>query len=113
MAESIALITLLFSLSGISIIIFRKIPRLLTLPQDLPFQFNLNNLFLRLKILNPLKDFSFELFLQKVLSKIRILTLRTENKTANWLQRLRARSQEKKFNEDDTYWEEIKKSTKE
>ena len=66
----------------------------------------------KIKILNPFKSFSYEIFLQKLLSKIRILSLKTDNKTFNWLQKLREKSQKKKNLENDNYWEEIKKSTK-
>ena len=48
-----------------------------------------------------------EILLQKTLSKIRILSLRFENKTAFWLHKLRER---KKTKEKDNYWEGLKKS---
>jgi len=60
-----------------------------------------------LKKINPLKNFSFEVFLHKVLSKTRIFTLRFENKTYNWLQALRQRSKNKIL-ENDNYWRELK-----
>lgn len=112
--EIVAIIILGGSLFGMGVILFRKIPVLAELPDVLP-QKEEGKLFLKLKekikILNPFKKFSFEIFLQKLLSKIRILTLKTENKTFNWLQKLREKSQKKKFKENDNYWEELKKST--
>ncbi|PIV64895.1 MAG: hypothetical protein COS09_02445 [Candidatus Nealsonbacteria bacterium CG01_land_8_20_14_3_00_12] len=114
--EIIALIIFFGSLIGIGVIVFRKIPVLVELPEILP-QKEERKLFLKLKekikILNPLKSFSYEIFLQQILSKIRILSLKSENKIGGWLQKLRERTQKKKIEENDNYWEEIKKSTKE
>ena len=102
------------SLLGTAVIIFRKIPALVELP-EMPSKFDLKDISVKLKekiiILNPFKNFSSEVFLQKILSKIRILALKIENKIANYLQRLREKSQKKKSKENDNYWEEIKKST--
>lgn len=111
--ELIATIILFCSLVGLGAIIFRKIPLLLELPESAPFHFNWRNIFLKIRNTAPLKGFSGEIFLQKILSKFRVLTLKTENKTSNWLQKLRERAQKKKFIEKDNYWEEIRKSTKE
>ena len=66
----------------------------------------------RLKKLNPFRNFSYEIFLQKILTKIRILSLRTDNKTFNWLQKLREKNQKKKIEKEDNYWEEVKKEIK-
>ena len=96
-------------------IILRKIPVLVKLPEILP-QKEKGKLFSKLKekikILNPFKSLSSEIFLQKILTKIRIMSLKTDNKTFNWLQKLRERTQKKKAEENDNYWEEIKKTTK-
>jgi hypothetical protein len=113
--ELVAVIILFGSLSGMGVIVFRKITFLVGLPEIPAAGINWGSNFLKLKekikILNPFKSFSQEVFLQKILSKIRILSLKSENKTGNWLQRLREKSQKNKFQEDDNYWEEIKKST--
>ncbi|MBZ9571903.1 hypothetical protein KJA15_00990 [Patescibacteria group bacterium] len=115
MVELIATVVLFGSLIGMGVILTRKIPVLRKLPEIETRGFDLENNFLRLKekvkTLNPFKNFSTEIFLQKILSKIRILTLKTESKTATWLQKLRERSQKKKMEENDDYWEELKKST--
>ena len=114
MIELIATIILVGSLLGIAVILFRKIPALAELPEVSAESFNWKKPILKLKektkTLNPFKSFSSEIFLQKILSKIRILTLRTENKTATYLQKLRERAQKKKIEENDNYWEKIKKS---
>jgi len=113
MPEIIAIIILVSSLSVMGIIIYRKIPLLLELPKTVSVQFNWKERLTKIKDVPPLKDLSFEIFLQKILSRVRILTLKTDSKTSSWLQRLRERSQKNKIKEKDNYWEKIKKSTKE
>jgi len=113
-SELAAVIILFGSLLGMGAIILRKIPVLVELPGIPAAGINWRGIFLKLKekikILNPFKSFSYEIFLQKLLSRIRILTLKTDNKTSSWLQRLREKSRKQKLS--DNYWEEIKKSTK-
>ena len=112
MFELIFSIILICSLAGMGVIVFRKIPVLLELPETVPSQFNWKELLIKIKNLLPFKSFFFEVFLQKILSKIRILSLKTDSKTSSWLQKLREKKQRKKFGEDDNYWEKVKKSTK-
>ncbi len=95
---------------GMSIIIIKKIPVLVELPET---EIKRPRIFgrLRHKIKNngTVKSFSSkELLLQKVLSKFRILALKTDKKTSNLLVKLRQKSIEnkKKFSED--YWKRIK-----
>lgn len=114
MSELVALLILIFSATGVGFIIFRKMPLLLNSPEIAPSQFEWKNSFVKIKNFLPAKDFSSNIFLQKILSKIRILTLKTDNKTSNWLQKLREKSQKNKTVEkEDDYWEKIKNSTKE
>ncbi|MDI6603314.1 MAG: hypothetical protein QME57_04410 [Patescibacteria group bacterium] len=113
MLELIATIILICSLLGMGVIIFRKIPVLVNLSEVLPekgepFSSKLKK---KIKEFNPLKNFSYEVFLQKLIFRIRILTLKTDNQTFNWLQKLRERIKKKKL-ENDNYWEELKKATK-
>jgi hypothetical protein len=114
-SELVAAIILFGSFLGMGAIISRKIPALMELP-EIPARANwkdtLSKLKEKVKILNPFKSFSYEIFLQKLLSKVRILSLKTDNKTFSWLQKLRERAQKKKNLENDNYWQEIKKSTK-
>jgi len=131
MIEIITTIILICSLLGIGVIIWRKIPLLIRLPENLakedePFSLKLKQ---KTEKLSPFKNFSYEIFLQKFISKIRILSLKTDKQTFNWLQRLRERSQKKNFSSrsvdwqnqevkknklgEDNYWEEIKKIKKE
>jgi len=112
MIEIVALTIFFVSLAGLMIMAFRKVPRLLQLPESGPFVVDWKKLQGQAKGLPFLKSFSFGLLLQKILSKVRILTLKTEHRTSNLLQKLREDSKRKKFGEDDNYWEEIKKLTK-
>ena len=106
----IAIIIFFIGLIGMSIIIFQKIPVLNGLPET---EIERPRIFkkLRHKIKNngTVKSFSSkELLLQKILSKFRILTLRTDKKTSNLLAKLCQKSIEnkKKFSED--YWKRIR-----
>jgi hypothetical protein len=107
-------VQILLILSSLAILglVFKKLPILAGLPQAPEKKFDLKPILLKLgekiKALPFLKNFSFEMLLQKVLSKIRILTLKTENKTFTWLSRLRKRAQDNHNKENDTYWEELK-----
>ena len=116
MIELIFLIILIFSLIGMGVMVFQKIPLLLEVPETLPaplgWQTFISKIKKSIKISSPFKNFSTNIFLQKILSKIRILTLKTDSKTSTWLQKLRARSHKKQFKESDNYWQEIKKSTR-
>jgi hypothetical protein len=111
MAEFTALIVLTFSLIGLATILFRKIPLLLEFSET-SSSLSWKTLLAKTKSLSSLNKGSFETFLQKILSKIRVVTLKTDNKTSSWLQRLRERSAKKRFEEEDSYWEKIRKSTR-
>ncbi len=107
----VVVIVSLISLAGVLVIVLRKMPVLLSLPKVSPLKGEnkfLANLKEKAKAFNPLKNFSYELFLQKLISRVRILILKTENKTFKWLQHLKKKQQEKKLGEDN-YWEEVKK----
>ena len=105
------------SLIGIGTIAYKKIPILVELPETTkPFKKEKFVSFLKKKVENTefLKDFSYETFLEKLLFKIRILILKTENKTFSLLQGLKEKQKKKEATkEEDNYWEEIKKSTTE
>jgi len=115
MPELIAKIILFGSLIGMGVILFRKILQISELPK-ISAEFSLKENFLKLgekiKNISFFKSFFSEIFLQKLLSRIRILILKTENKTSNWLQKLRERMKKKKL-ENDNYWQELKKIKKE
>ena len=98
--EFIAQIVFVFSFLGVIIILFQKIPVLAELPKVVE------------ESQRKRKKIQYNLLLQKLLARVRILTLKTDNKTQNWIQKLREKSQKKKFQQDDNYWEKIRKSTK-
>jgi len=112
----IATTILFLSLSGIGWLCYSKIPILINVSKKRGGKKS-KSLFLilekRIKGHKFFKNFSYEMFLQKILSKIRILTLKTDSKTSSLLQELRQKSQEKKDLECDDYWEEIQKSQEE
>ena len=129
MGELISISVSIISIFCIGVIVARKIPALADLPENLQGKEETIGLKLKLKIKEwpSVKNFSYELFLRKFISKIRILSLKTENQTFNWLQKLKERSKSKisfpsssacwqtqetknKKLEEDGYWEEIKKN---
>lgn len=65
----------------------------------------------KIKEKHPLKDVQYEDLLEKVLKKVRILFLKTDNKIFGWTQKLKENSQKKKIREDGDYWDRIKKGT--
>lgn len=107
MAEIIAILILTFSFSGMAFIVWRNLPKT---SFDFQEESYLSIWKKRLKFINPFKNFSFEIFLQKIIFSIRILSLKIDNLTFNWLKKLRQKYQERKKKEKDNYWEEIKKA---
>ena len=95
------------------VILFRKIPALVELP-EVSARTNLKGKLLSVKeksaIPLPFKNFSADVFLQKVLSRVRVLTLRADNKTSDWLQRLRQKNRKMKERRGDNYWQKIRTS---
>jgi hypothetical protein len=115
MLELIALIIFLGSVFGMASMLIKKIPLLAEMPELSEGQRKeslASKIKERFKGLPLIKDISSGIFLQKTLSKIRVLTLKLESKTANWLQKLRVKSQTEKDNAKDNYWTEVKKEVK-
>lgn len=112
MDELVAKIILSASLMGIGIIVFRKIPILAQLSEDevqeTVFVGNILNL-VKTRVVR-IKTFHLNILLQKVLSKIKVLTLVVERKTEDKLRRLREEVKRKKEIINDNYWEELKKA---
>jgi len=108
-------IILLTSFFGMFFIFYRKIPLMLTF--EFPKKSAILKIKHKIKELNPLKDFSLEIFLQKWIARIRIFSLKVDNLTFNWLKKLRERQilKEKllkKKEKSEDYWEKIKKEIK-
>lgn len=110
MVELITTIILFIGLIGMSVVIVRKIPVLAEFsPKEIEGGGTLEKLKEKIKNNGTLKSFSIEILLQKVLSKVRILTLKTECKTGTWLTKLRQKSIEKKNKFSNDYWKKIKR----
>ncbi|MBZ1345091.1 MAG: hypothetical protein KY055_00365 [Candidatus Nealsonbacteria bacterium] len=121
MPELIATIILIGSFLGIISIAFKKISILAQLPEKPQKDKCFQTYFLKRKIIlikDRVKNWRYfkkvnpDIFFQNILSKIRVLSLKMENKTANLLQKIREKTKKKKIKEDDNYWQEIKNSTK-
>lgn len=110
--ELVATIILFGSIIGMGIILFRKIPALAELPENVSCQPReaFPKLFRRIKNLSFFKISFRETLLQRILSRFRVLILKVENKTSAWLQELREQSQKKRAERSDKYWQEIKKT---
>jgi len=110
MFNLIVLIIFFISLIGVSVIILRKIPFLSELSaQEIESQGTFRKLKDKIQNNGFSKNFSSEILLQKILSKFRVLTLKTESKTNTWLSKLRQRSLKKKKEFQDDYWQKIKR----
>lgn len=108
----ISIIIFILSLAGMAVILLRKMPAIRKVPErDFAFGNSLANGVKRgLKKMPVIKGFSYELYLQKVLSRIRVLTMKTENKTGHWLERLRQKNNKKHHISNDSYWDALKKA---
>lgn len=99
MMNTIAFITLLSSLAGLVYMIGRKVPLLLNVPVEA-------------EETKVFKWFSSpEIFLQALLSKVRILALRLEQKANDLLVGLRKKSQEESKKFTHGYWKELKRKS--
>jgi hypothetical protein len=108
----ISLIILAVSFLGLVFLVFKKIPALAALSGETS-PVGENGFFSKIKngVKNApgIKSFSPEIFLQKIISQIRVLSLRADHKTANWLKQLREKTQQKKLDDGD-YWQDLKNS---
>jgi len=101
MLEIFFIIILLISFIGIGVMLYTKVPVLVKL--EIKEKSSLNQ---RRRIL---KFFSLNRFLHKILSKFKVLTLRTENKTSTLLTKLRQKSIKEKTKFSDDYWKKLKR----
>jgi len=116
MFEIFFIILLLGSLVGIGIMMYLKIPalaELTILEKKVGFWGRMKQ---KIKTHGAFKFLSGELLLHKLLSKFRVLTLKTENKTSTLLTNLRQKSIKKKNGEkegnpkfSDDYWKKVKR----
>ena len=97
MLQLIAFVIFIISLVGIVFILCKKIPVLAQLPQNGYHGFKKNEFILNIE--NKIKSFHFDffqkqVFLHKLLSKIRILVLKLERKIGDLLHVIRKKAQE-------------------
>lgn len=97
----IALILFLGSFAGLIYLIKKKLPLILALPVKE------KEGLIGFKV--PKFVSSPELFLQKLISRARIFSMRAEAKTNDWLVKLRKKSQEKNGKFSSSYWDKLKK----
>ena len=113
MQEITASIVLVTSLASLGYVVGRKIPLLLRFPvrqEGDSMREILQNAKTKIRGSASFKAVSSpHIILQTLLSKARIFSLRTENKTSQWLESLRKKAQEKKTAFSDDYWEQLKK----
>jgi hypothetical protein len=113
MIETAAVIVFFISIFGMGVIIIRKIPVLAHLPEVSQKKKGLLwQLRKKIEKISPFKNFSYDLFLQKFLTRMRILILKIENLLFQRAQKLKENFQKKKMEKEDDYWEEIKKEMK-
>ena len=119
MSDLIAFIIFLVSLGGAAVILWRKMPLLLTVKEMSGKNEGSGILDVvsestkKLRNSNKVKSLVPEKVLQKTLLKTRVLALKTENKTSEWLEQLRKRSDIHKEKFSQPYWDQFKKDTKE
>lgn len=103
-----ALSLLIIGALGMLFIILRKAPVLASLThEEIEKNRILNSIKKKIKD-KTLKDFSSELLLHKLLSKTRVLVLKTEHKLSCWLSQLRQKSANKGCFPDKEYWKKLK-----
>lgn len=105
MLEIISIIVFAISAIGMGVIVWKKIPVLVELvPQE-----EGPSIFRKIKNKFKIKFSSGDVFLRKFLLKLRVLILKTDNKTSEWVKVLREKTikNKEKFSED--YWQKLKK----
>jgi len=112
--ELIPLIVLILSFLGLIFLILKKVPELKQMPEP-ELSFLKKDLRKRIKdkTKEVLKENSntLEGVLHKLLSKIRILSLRVDKRVSDWIIKLRSRSLER-TKDLDNYWKGIRSSVK-
>lgn len=110
--EIISINSLVLGLLGMIVIIFRHLLELDSLPSPSNQKGGLiSNVKKKSRHVLPIKNFSYELFLEKFLKRLQILTLRLEGFIFSHLQRLREKRKEKTAG-GDGYWKRIKEEVK-
>jgi len=109
--EIISINSLVLGLLGMAIIIFRHLSELDSFSSSNQKESLVSNVKRKSRQILPIENFSYELFLEKFLKRLQILTLRLEGFIFSHLQRLREKRKEKTARED-SYWKRIKEEVK-
>ena len=109
MLEIILAIVAFVGLLGTAVMVLRKVPAMVSLPEKAAGDPLMAKIRSQVRHLPGSEAFDYEVHLQKILSHVRVLTLKTEQKTGTWLERLRKKNSQKRNNRDD-YWDELKKA---
>ncbi len=104
MQEIICAILFILSLGGMFFIFFRKAPEIAVFVSQKAALERSEE-----KKSEPARQFSKNLILQKALTKFRILVLKTDNKTSEWMKLLRQKSKENKVKFSEGYWDKLRK----
>ena len=110
----ISQVTLLLSSIGLGFMVFNKIPVLSELSEAKEIKDKealVSKIKKEIKIKNPLENIRYEDFLGRILKKVRMLFLETDNKIFSWSQKLKNESQKHKIEDDKDYWDRIKNNT--
>ena len=104
MGQFITLLIVLGSLGGIAFILHRKIPSLLELPQERAEE-------TKQSLVSLVKAAAQEKVLDKTLAQARTLAAKAEAQTAEWLEKLRKKSKERKKEFEESYGEQLHKKS--
>ena len=101
------------SLIGMGVIALRKAPVLTQIPEEEIERLDFKKPLIKIgRKIKSFKIFSSSFLLQKILSKVKVLTLIIERKAENKLRNLRETEKRKKDIENDNYWERLKEVKK-
>ncbi len=110
MEQFILLLIALASLGGIVFILYRKVPLLLALP---PAERSAAGAVgQRIKKIVRFQRIGSGKLLDGAVSKMRGIVLRTEDKAADWAEKLRKQSDERKEEFQESYWEKLRRKSK-
>ena len=105
MGQFINLLIVLGSLGGIAFILYRKIPLLLDLSVERPEE-------TKQSMVSRVKTAAQEKILDKTLASARALASKTEARTGEWLEKLRKKSEQRKEEFGESYWDQLRKKSK-
>ena len=94
---------------GMILIVLKKIPVLIELSAPIQKEGVFRKIGMKFNGSKSSTYFSGAAVLQKTLSKIRVLALKSECKLGKWLEQLRHKTNEKKKDFSDNYWQKLRR----